>query len=161
MNLYEANEKIMECLMKAIDEETGEIIDEQAYEELNSLSMQKDEKIENILLWVKELKAEAEALKAVKMSYAERQRAAEAKAESLRKYVEGALDGEKFKTTKVEVAWRKSQAVEYTGAITDLPEEYLRIKEPEINKTALSKALKSGVEISGATLVTRQNMQIK
>lgn len=67
----------------------------------------------------------------------------------------------KFSTERVSVTWRKSEAAEYIGDLSSLPEEYLRRKEPEIDKTALKKALKAGEVIEGASLVTRNNMQIK
>ena len=57
MTLYEIDQQLLDC----IDLETGEIIDA---EKLTELTMERDEKIEKVALWIKELKAEAEALKA-------------------------------------------------------------------------------------------------
>jgi hypothetical protein len=45
------------------------------------------------------------------------------------------------------------------GAI--IPDEYLRVKEPEVNKTDLKKALKAGKQIAGVYIVENQNIQIK
>ena len=56
MKLYEINEQILDC----IDSETGEVIDP---EKLNNLQIAKDEKLENLALWYKDLLAEANALK--------------------------------------------------------------------------------------------------
>ena len=56
-SLYQINQQITE----AIDLETGEIIDEAAYEALN---IEKEEKLENIALFYKNTMADAEALKA-------------------------------------------------------------------------------------------------
>ena len=56
MNLYDIDKAILSC----VDMETGEIIDA---EKLDELKMEKEQKIRNIACWVKELKAEAEALK--------------------------------------------------------------------------------------------------
>ena len=92
MNLFEIDNEIMNC----IDEETGEVID---IEKLDDLQMQREEKIENICLWIKNLKAEAEALKEEKDNFAKRQKAAENKAESLKQYIESYLNGEKYKST--------------------------------------------------------------
>ena len=39
--------------------------------------------------------------------------------------------------------------------------EYIKVKDPEVDKMALKKALKAGEVIEGASLVKRQNMQIK
>lgn len=161
MNLYEINQQIMEAFEAAVDLDTGEIVNEQAFDALNELQMQLDGKIENILLWIKNLSAEAEALKKEKQAFADRLSRAEKKAESLKRYVAGILNGEKFSTERVSVTWRKSEVAEYIGDLSSLPEEYLRRKEPEIDKTALKKVLKAGEVIEGASLVTRNNMQIK
>ena len=161
MNLYAINDLITQAFESAVDTETGEIMNAEAYEALDSLQMAFDQKTEGILLWIKNLTAEAEALKKEKLAFAERQSAAERKAESLKKYISGVLCGNKFQTEKVSVTWRKSEAVEYAGNVYDLPEEFLKYKEPEINKTELKKRLKAGEVIAGAELVQRNNMQIK
>ena len=153
MKLYEIDEAIMNC----IDAETGEIIDT---EQLDKLQMERDSKIENVACWIKELKAEAEALKAEKMAFAERQKVTENKMESLKKYLAYALNGQAFKTTRASVSFRKSQKVEIAD-IYKLDENYLRYKEPEADKTAIKEALKAGKEVAGATLVENTSVIIK
>jgi len=153
MSLFEIDAAILGC----VDVETGEIFDIDKFEEL---SLTRDAKIENICLWIKNLKAEAEALKAEKDAFAARQKAAENKMESLKRYITGYLEGAAFESAKVKVSFRKSEAVEIMdGAI--IPDEYLKFKEPEVNKTELKKALKSGLVIEGACIVENQNIQIK
>ena len=97
MTIYEIDNEIMNC----IDMETGEVIDT---DKLNELQMERDAKIENVALWIKELKAEAEAIKNEKQSLAERQRVAESKAESLKNWLAYVLNGEKFKTSKCSIS---------------------------------------------------------
>ena len=63
MNLYEIDARIMEAFEAAVDEETGEIVNEEAYAALDALQEARDEKIENVLLWIKDLKSDAEQLK--------------------------------------------------------------------------------------------------
>ena len=157
MKLYEINQAILNC----IDLETGEIIDT---EQLDKLTMERETKLENVACWIKELKAEAEALKAEKMAFAKRQQVAENKMESLKKYLAYALDGQAFKTTRASVTFRKSQAVEITD-IYKLDENYLRYKEPEADKTAIKEALKEAIKqgktVAGATLVENTSVIIK
>jgi FtsZ-binding cell division protein ZapB len=86
MNLYEIDSAILDC----VDMETGEIFDELKFEELQ---LTREAKIENICLWIKNLKAEAEALKQEKDAFAQRQKATENKLESLKKYISSYLDG--------------------------------------------------------------------
>ena len=153
MNLYEIDAEILGC----VDVETGEIFDVDKFEEL---SMTRDAKVENICLWIKNLKAQAEALKAEKESFAQRQKVAETKMESLKRYISNYLEGTAFESAKVKVSFRKSEAVEILeGAV--IPDEYLRFKEPEVNKAELKAALKSGVHIAGVSIVENQNIQIK
>lgn len=153
MKLYEIDQAIMDC----IDMETGEIINEEL---LNDLQMDRDAKIENVALWIKELKAEAEALKAEKLAFAERQRVAENKMESLKKWLAYALNGEKFKTVRASVTFRTTDKVEVAD-IYKLDENYLRYKEPEADKDAIKKAIKAGQEVAGATLVSSTSVIIK
>ena len=153
MTIYEIDEAILNC----IDLETGEIIDT---EQLDKLTMEREAKLENVACWIKELKAEAEALKAEKMAFAKRQQVAENKMESLKKYLAYALDGQAFKTVRASVTFRKSQAVEIAD-IYKLDENYLRYKEPEADKTAIKEALKAGKEVAGATLVENTSVIIK
>lgn len=153
MTIYEINQAIMEC----VDLETGEIIDT---EQLDKLTMEREAKLENVACWIKELKAEAEALKAEKMAFAKRQQVAENKMESLKKYLAYALDGQAFKTVRASVTFRKSQAVEIAD-IYKLDENYLRYKEPEADKTAIKEALKQGKTVAGATLVENTSVIIK
>ena len=139
MKLYEINAAIMQC-MEEFDEETGELLNA---EMLESLLMERDEKIEGVACWIKNLKAEAEALKAEKKALEKRQKSAENKAEQLKEFLNQFLDGKKFSTPKVAISFRKSEAVEVNDW-TKLDEEFLRYKDPEVDKTAVKKALKNG-----------------
>jgi hypothetical protein len=153
MKLYEIDNEILSC----VDVETGEIFDIDRFEELE---LEREAKIENICLWIKNLKAEAEALKAEKEVFANRQKSVENKMESLKRYISSYLDGTAFESTKVKVSYRKSESVEVAeGAI--VPDEYLRFKEPEVDKTALKKAIKGGLKLDGVSIVEKNNIQIK
>ncbi len=153
MNLYEIDSAILDC----VDVETGEIFDIDKFEEL---SLTREAKIENICLWIKNLKAEADALKAEKDSFAKRQKAAENKMESLKKYISDYLEGTAFESTKVKVSFRKSESLEVTD-ISKIPDEYLKYKEPDVDKTAIKAAIKQGKMFEGLILVENQNIQIK
>ena len=153
MNLYEIDAAILEC----VDVETGEIFDVDKFEEL---SLTRDAKVENVCLWIKNLKAEAEALKAEKDAFAQRQKAAENKMESLKRYISGYLEGAKFETARVKVSFRKSESLEISED-ANIPEEFLKYKEPEVDKVGLKKALKDGMQFDGVSLVQNQNIQIR
>ena len=158
MTIYEINEEILNC----IDLETGEIID---IDKLNELELEKDAKIENVACWIKELKAEAEAIKAEKLALAERQKVAENKAESLKKWLAYALDGQKFKTSKCSISYRKSESVEVTDeGLSNLMKEHdelLTYKAPEPNKKAIKQAIKDGLSVEGVRLECNTSVIIK
>lgn len=153
MNLFEIERQIMSC----VDMETGEIIDT---EKLDQLSMERDVKIENIACWIKNLSAEAAALKEQKQAFADRQKAAENKMESLKKYLATYLNGQKFSTEKVAVSFRKTSAVNVTD-ISLIPNDYLKHAEPTVDKTAVKNAIKAGIKVAGAEIVEGQSISIK
>jgi len=153
-SLYQIDQAILECL----DAETGEIIDA---EKLNALFMEKNQKIENVALWIKNLQADALAYKAEKDAFAARQKAAENKVESLKAYLVSALDGQKFSTAKCAVSFRKSEAVQVDD-VNSIPAEWIRTKTTiEPDKTAIKAAIKAGQEITGCKLVENTNISIK
>lgn len=159
MKLYEIDSAILEC----IDLETGEIIDT---ERLDALNMERDAKIENVVCWIKDLKAEAEAIKAEKQKLAERQKVAENKAESLKKWVAYALGGQKFSTARCAVSFRNTESVEVTEegleALMKEHNELLTYKTPEPNKTAIKNAIKNdGLNVAGVQLVQNVSTIIK
>lgn len=153
MNLYEIDQEIMNC----VDMETGEIIDSVR---LGELQMDRDTKIENIACWIKNLKADAEALKTEKDALANRQKAAENKIESLKKYLSDYLAGQKFSTPKVAISFRKTSSVNVTD-ISQLPNKFLKFADPTPDKTAIKNAIKAGTTVTGAEIVEGQSISIK
>lgn len=156
-NLYEIEQEIMSC----VDMETGEIID---FEKLDALTIERDSKIENLALWVKNLEADAQAYKEEKDSFAQKQKVAENKAKSIKEYLSRYLAGNAFKSTRVNVGFRKSESVDVfsmDALIKYGNDDYLKYKDPEADKTAIKAALKAGANIPGCILVEKQNIQIK
>lgn len=160
MNIYEIEIEMQRVFAEAIDEETGEILDESLLDKLDELGMERDQKIENAACLYKNLVAEAEALKAEKMSLADRQSKKEKQAEKLLAYIERATAGEKFETARCKVGYRKSTTVE-VDEIAMLTDEYLKYEAPKADKTKIKKALTSGVEVPGAHLEEHRNISIK
>ena len=153
MNLYQINQEIMECW----DEETGEILDVQRFD---ALQLALEDKLEGIGCYVKNLEAEAAALEAEEQAFAARRKRAENKAASLKNYLAGYLQGCPFETLRVKVSFRKSESLDISDTAV-IPEEYLRYKEPEVNKAELKAAVKSGLVLDGVQLVQKQNIQIR
>ena len=152
-SLYEINAAIMGC----VDLETGEIID---VEQLQALQLEREQKIENVALWCKNLLSDAAQYKAEKDAFAERERAARAKADSLKRYLLDALQGDKYQSTRVNISYRNSSCVVVDDVLT-LPPRFVKFKEPEPDKLAIKEAIKNGEEINGAHIESSQSIIIK
>ena len=159
-SLYEIEQAMLAC----VDMETGEVIDAA---QLDALQMERTAKLENVALWIKNLESDVEAYKAEMESFMARRKAAESKIKGLKNYLASALAGEKFSTTKCAVSFRKSQAVEIENeyefkawAICNHP-SLLVVQEPKISLRTVKVFLEDGVQLPGAALVERQNINIK
>lgn len=153
MTLWEIDQGIMACL----DAETGEIIDP---EMLTALSMEREAKLENVACWIKNLRAEAAAIKAEKDALAKREKAAAKKAEDLENWLVQVLGGQAFNTAKCAVGFRKSQRVDVLDKAI-IPEAFMKAKtEYSPDKNAIAAAIKAGQEVSGCVLTDYLNISI-
>ncbi len=154
MKLYEIEEAISAC----IDWETGEIADPERFEELQ---IEKEVKLENIALYIKNLKAEVEALKAEKESFAERERITKNKITNLESYLSKALNGKKFETNRVVVSFRESESVDVVE-VDKIPKKYMRKKiEYSPDKMMIKEAIKNGLKVRGCALIKKKNINVK
>ena len=160
--LYDIDAAILAC----VDQETGEIFDP---EQLDALQMERAQKLEGVALWIKDLKAEAEAVKAEVDKLNARKKAIDNKVESLKTWLLYALGGEKLKTARCNVYQTHSQKVviDDEKAMIDMlmsspfGEKFLRMKEPEIDKNALKDSLKQGYEYEFAHLEETEGLVIR
>lgn len=160
MKLYEIDNAIDELIRNSVDPETGEVMD--ITDELDALQMGREEKLESVALVIKNLTAEATAIRNEEKALADRRKTAENRVEWLKGYLMQSLAGKKFSTPKVAVSFRSTTAVFVEDDAEFLKEhpEYARIKT-EIDKSALKDALKNGAEVSGAALENRTSMIVR
>lgn len=152
--LYSIDQAILSC----VDAETGEIIDSAA---LDALLMQREEKLESVALWIKNLQSDALAYKAEKEAFAAREKAALNKADSLKNYLTYALQGKKFSTARCAVSFRKSEAVEILDEAS-IPQNYVvETVSTKPDKKTIKEAIKAGQEVVGCRLVENLNLSIK
>ena len=152
--LYEIDNEILEC----VDMETGEIIDT---EKLEALEIEREQKIEGVILWRKDLLAEAEAVKNEARNLTSRARALENKAEQLKEWTDNVLHGEKFKTERCSVSYRKSSSV-VIDDVHQLPVEvWKEVSEDWISKSKIKEFIDSGKEVNGAHIEEKQSIVIK
>ena len=160
--LYEIDQEILEC----VDMESGEILDS---DRLTALQMERDQKLEGVALWVKDLNYEAQMVKEEADKLTARKKALDNKIASLKAWLLWALDGEKLKTPRCNVYQTHSQRVafdseeEFIKRVQGTEDEalFLRYKEPEINKQEVKAALKDGMYVPFAHLETTESVVIK
>lgn len=138
-----------------VDEETGEILKEELLEELER---NKEELLEDAALTIKNLNAELDALRNEIKQMTERKQRAERNIDTLKKVLKESLNGEKIKTPRVQVTYRKSQSVNILN-LDKIPSKFIKIKK-EADKTAIKKALKAG-EVEGAEVIQNTSIIIK
>ncbi len=160
--LYEIDQDILSCT----DAETGEILDA---EKLDALEMERERKLEGVTLWVKDLSAEASAVKEEADKLTARKRALDNKITALKSWLLIALDGQKLKTPRCSVYYTHTPKLsgedeeKLIGFLKTLeePEQFLRFREPELRKDEIKKALKDGTIIPGASLEETESVVIK
>lgn len=154
MKLYEINEAILSC----VDAETGEILNE---EMLNALVMVREQKIENVACWIKDLTVQAEALGKEKKELERREKQTLKMIEGLKNWLNYALDGQKFKSTRCTVSFRNNEKVQQVEG-AEIPEGFRRIKTVvEPNKDDIKTALKAGKEVKGFFLQPTRSVIVK
>ena len=147
-----------------IDAETGELISvSQAHDVLR---MERETKLENVACWVKNLCAEADAIREEENRLVKRRKAAETKAANLKSWLLAAMtreDGttDKLKTGRVMVSVKRNPP---STVVDDalLPSSYKVAKITyQPNKELIKRELLSGGEVPGAHLEYGRSVVIK
>ena len=154
-SLYELNKQLSELLaLEELDKQT-------LADTWEALALERSEKIENVLCFIKHLKAMADMCKVEAKSLSDRSKSYDSKAESLLGYLQSQLEPrEKYESARHCITWRNSQAVEIEVETSELPQIYQRLKV-EPNKQALKDDLKAGATVEGVKLVDRLTMGVK
>lgn len=164
MTLYEIDQSLLE-LMESVDPETGEWTgDPEAWE---ALLLAKDKKVENTALLIKNLKAEAVAIKAEVDVLSERKKRLERKIEWLEGRLKQSLAGQPFETAKCSIKFRHNQeSVTYINEADTMAwaeqnaQDLISYGKPTLSKTGIKKLLQEGEEVPGAELVRTISMKI-
>lgn len=160
-SLYSINKKLLEY-KEEFDPDTGEWLNES---ELDSLFTEKKEKIEQLLLWAKDLRADSSAIKEEEKALADRRKYKDSLADRIEDHVARELNGEKFETPRVLVRWRKSEKVIIPDDYA-VPDKYCNVtvvRKPD--KTLIKQMLKGaearGEKVEWATIEVANNMNLK
>ena len=162
-NLYEINEVLLYALARAdveAIEYDGEITEATA-EELDRLEMNREDKIQNTALYIKNIAAEIAMIKAEEKNLKERRVSLEKTGERISEWLKSNLRGEKRASGNFKISYRKSQAVEVSN-VDLLPARFVTKKMTVMPiKTDIKKAILSGEEINGAVVIEKSNMVVK
>lgn len=164
MNLWKIDEAIESIVYggEAVDDETGEILDTEA---LDQLDMERNKKLEAIGCIIKNEEAAAAAIKAEIDALTKRMKAHLNRGENLEHYMMNSMNiyGEKkFEATRCKVSVRTTPIVRVFD-LEMLPEQYRRIipEKWEPDKVNIKTALKNGEAVPGCELVNNQSLIIK
>lgn len=149
-----------------------EIAQQAWFDTLEGIEGEFELKAENVAQYIKSLKAEAEDIREEEKALAARRKSKEKRAESLIAYLMGCMKRihrEKIETAKCKLSIRKNaesvQVADEDRLARDLlamgRTELIRVKPPELDKTAIKKALQSGETINGAALGRTESLIIK
>lgn len=141
------------------------------YDTLDGIEEGFEAKAENIACYLKQLSGELEMLKQQKAAFERRRKSKENQIEGLQNYLircmekinRKSIDAPKAKITvklNPEAAEVIDEALFKKWAAANAP-EYLRPKDPDINKTKLKADLKLGKEIPLAELKRKKSLTIK
>lgn len=160
MRLYD----IDEAIVSLIDEETGEITDFEAFENLN---IERERKIEFLCKSIKEAPVLADALQSEIKRLQDKKASIVSKAEKYKAYLQGYLGGEKYKSplftcyygSTKEVIGDEAEFKEW--ALCNDHDEFLKFKEPELDKTSIKNAIANGENLPFVTVQDKQFLCIR
>lgn len=164
--LYEIDGALLRLMEESVDPETGEFKPDQ--EAWDRLQMEREVKIENTALYIKDLRARAGDIAEEVKTLQARKKALERRADWLAENLRRSLDGADFETARCAVKFRKNpESVKYTDEdaamawAVEYAQDCIRILPPELSRVAVKARLKAGEMVPGAELVREIRMEVK
>ena len=157
MRLYD----IDAAIESLIDEQTGEVLD---YDVFLNHPMERDKKIENIALWIKNLDALSNAIAKEKKVLNERKLFCENRALELRERLSLILNGAEYKSAQALIQYHDQDIVVTDDKFLDRAVgigRYIEYPPPMILYDALLLDLRRGKNIEGAWLQKKKGLVIK
>ena len=168
MKLYELvseEQKLNELFLTAIDEETGEIRDNETLEELETeLKNALVNKSEGIIKVIRNQESDLEMVTAEIERLTNLKNKMKKEIENFKSYIKfnmKKMELKKVETSLGNISLRQSTATEIYDEAS-LPKEFLKEKITYTpSKTEIKKAIESGQEVKGARLVVNTSLTIK
>lgn len=174
-SIYEISDAFMalqEQLDRMIRTEDGEFREDDVtdvYEAYMQSAMDMQEKIDNTVAYIKDLKAEAEAIADEIANLQHRKRTKLNKADWLEECVDYALEKmqtDRWENQRHKVTYRTSHSVfipdeEAFRMNADNQKRFLKPQEPRIDREAIKRAITQGEAVFGAEIKDNKLIQIK
>lgn len=168
MKLYEISQEYLAVLEMAQNED----IDADAIRDtLEGIQGEFEGKVDNTACVIKQINAEAEAIKAEADKLLTRAKTRKAKADRMKLFLQEQMNAvgiKKVETTRNVVSVQKSpEAVRianeeaFLGWAVMEHEEYIKQRPQEPDKTKIKEALRSGAEIPGVSLQSGESVRIR
>lgn len=161
MTLYEIKDQYLEFLELVAN---GEIPEEAIADTQYFLEVDFIDKVDNIASYIKNLTAEAFAIREEEKALAERRQAKEAKIDRLKDYLSAnlqALGRDVVETSRNRVSFRKSTSLQYEPEALDRLGDEWFVTKREVKKKDLTEAIKAGQTFDGIYLQEKRNLQLK
>ena len=167
MTIYEIDRAIADLIAQSIDPETGEInLDDFA---LDALQMERNQKLENVALYIKNEQALSDALKAEAEALTKRKKTVDNRIDRLKAFLVQVCEDKKFQTPKVVCRFTDSVKTEITdkdkfenwcfetgnNLLTLKPAEY----QPDRKK--IKAAIEAGEKVPFVELVPNRSVTVK
>jgi len=164
LKIYEINEEI-QALDGLLDSwasnHDGDITDFPMNDEFDRLEGERNEKLLNLAVWHKDLKAQAEAFNQEIKRLQGRYKALNNKADRIKGYIDYSMvEGENLSDTRAALSYRKSTQVVIDVLVEDLPPEFVKFTR-SADKMAIKEALQSEEGCHCAHIESKMNLQIK
>lgn len=165
--LFEINSDIEKLLDKnavivmgenGVDSETGEVFN--LAERLNALTVEKNEKIKSVVVYLDDLNGKLESIREKLDNYNKIKKSLEREITGLTDYLLFATDKQGFKDDEIEMKVKKTMRCVLTDE-TLIPEQFIKTKtETSISKTDITKAIKAGEIVPGTEMQANYSVQI-
>ena len=164
MNLYELNQNFNN-LVSVLENTEDENIKELIKNSMDQLALETNEKIENIIKYIKNLEAEAEALEKESKRLNDRKIRTLKKVDNLKGYLKdftSSLESKKYNTGIFNISIRKNAASVVIDNEFLVPDEFCKTEViRKVDKVALKEKLKAGEVIEGVKLQQTESIIIK
>ncbi|MCO4330293.1 siphovirus Gp157 family protein [Staphylococcus hyicus] len=159
-NLFDLNESELDILEML---ENEELSFEDVKDTLDSIREEQKRKYDFMQKMVLSLKGDVNTLKERETSLNKRRKSYENKIKSLQNYMLDSMKykGEtKFKTEEFTYFIRKSETTQIEDENV-IPDKYKTPQLPKIDKAQIKKDLKSGIDVSGASLIENESLGVR